>query len=360
MEIIRSEHQLDYYTSRLLDRYFGGLSMGVFDIETMGLNPSQAEVILAGVLEVSPEGKAFVTQFFAESKQDEPKLLTAVGQELEKFDCILTFNGKHFDLPFIAKRVQLLGLSPYQTGLSNLDLYLVLHGHSSLKQVTGSLKQKNVEAYMGLHPDRKDEITGADSIQLYEDFLTEPDPAVKTSLKEKILLHNHDDLLQLYRILPIIRQTDFHRAMSHLGFPVPAPSAGTAQESVSGRWPNMAVGHVRADSRGLTISGTYRIPYGGSGFSYMSYDSEHAPWTCRFTSDGQFEFQIPVQRHKSSCYLQLNRFFDDWSFLKKYPAHVNGFLVLTEDNTPNHLEINMFVQEFLRRFMEETECPAVL
>ena len=46
MEIIKKYHQLDYYTSRLLDRYFGGMKIGVFDIETLGLNPALTEVPL--------------------------------------------------------------------------------------------------------------------------------------------------------------------------------------------------------------------------------------------------------------------------------------------------------------------------
>lgn len=347
MEIIRSQHHLDCYTSRLLERYFGGMTMGVFDIETMGLNPSLGEVVLAGFLQVSADGTGLVTQFYAESKQDEPQLLQAISQKLQEFDYILTFNGKHFDLPFIAKRAELQGLSSNLTGLCNLDLYLVLHGHSSLKQVTGSLKQKNVEDYMGLHTDRKDEITGAESVQLYEDYLIETDSHKKDALKQKILLHNHDDLLQLYRILPVLQQTDMHRAMSYLGFPL---------QGICG-WPNLSVSRIRVDFKGVTIDGTYRIPHGCTGFSYLSYDSGSAPYSCQFTAGGQFQFLIPTQRHKNSHYLQLNRFFDDWSSLEKYPACVNGYLILSEDNVSNYLEINMFTQEFLRRFMEETPCP---
>ena len=59
MEIIKKYHQLDYYTSRLLDRYFGGMKIGVFDIETLGLNPALTEVVLAGFLEVNPDGSVY-------------------------------------------------------------------------------------------------------------------------------------------------------------------------------------------------------------------------------------------------------------------------------------------------------------
>lgn len=46
MEIIQRKHQMNYYTSRLLERYFPGMKLGVFDIETTGLNPSETEVVL--------------------------------------------------------------------------------------------------------------------------------------------------------------------------------------------------------------------------------------------------------------------------------------------------------------------------
>ena len=35
-------------------------------------------------------------------------------------------------------------------------------------------------------------------------------------------------------------------------------------------------------------------------------------------------------------------------------GHVNGFLILSQDNKTNSLEINMFARELLLRFMAET------
>lgn len=361
MEIIQRNHQMNYYTSRLLDRYFGGMKVGVFDIETMGLNPSHAEVILAGFLQVQPDGSAVATQYFASSKQDEPELLGAIFEEFKKYDYLLTYNGKHFDLPFVCKRAEVNGFDNFRPGCYNLDLYLVLHGHSNLKKVIKSLKQKNVEDYMGLHVDRKDEISGAESILLYEAYVEERDPELKEALKEKILLHNHDDLLQLYRILPVIQQTDIHRAMSYLGFPVKSAgsSAGTENEADSGThapvWPQLNIGRIRVDHKGLTVTGTY----GGPGISYMSYDNGMAPYSCHFTPEGEFQFLFYTQRHKSSHYLELPALLDDAHLdaLTRYPGYVNGFLVLMEGRQTNFLEVNMFTQAFLHQFMETTACP---
>ena len=345
MEIIQKTHKMNFYTSRLLDRYFEGMKIGVFDIETLGLNPSQVEVILAGFLEVNPDGSAKATQYFAETRADEPQLLEAMETEFKKYDVLLTYNGKHFDLPFVCKRAELSGYERFVPPCFNLDLYLVLHGHSNLKQILKSLKQKHVEDYMGFHIDRKDEISGAESVLLYEAYEKETDLELKEAMKQKILLHNHDDILQLYRILPVLQQTDIHRAMYHLGFPVSSRKS----------WPQLNLGRLRVDQKGLAVSGTY----GGPGFSYASFDSGMAPYTCRFTPDGQFQFLFYVQNHKNSQYVQLSSLLNEVHLqsMTRYPGHVNGYLVLTEGNQPNYLEVNMLVQTFLRQFMEETAFP---
>ena len=77
---------------------------------------------------------------------------------------------------------------------------------------------------MGLAPARGDEIDGKESITLYRTFEGSFDEREKNELRGKILLHNHDDILQLYKIFPIILQTDIHKAMSSLGFPIAGQS----------------------------------------------------------------------------------------------------------------------------------------
>ena len=344
MERFRYTHQLPVFQSKLMDRYFGGLRMGVFDIETMGLNPVTAELILAGFLSVEPDGRCQVTQYFAETKAEETNILRSIEEELQTFDYVLTYNGKHFDLPFTAKRAALKGLEPFRPGCYNLDLYLVLHGHSNLKSVLQNLRQKTVEDYMGLHPDRRDQISGAEGIQLYEDYLAEEDVRRKERLKEKILLHNHDDLVQLYRILPVILKTDLHRAMSYLGFPVAGRDG----------WPQLNVSRVRIDYAGLTITGSY----GGPAFSYISYDDGTCPWSCHFTREGEFQFLVPTRRHQNSHFLNLKQTLPQAvAPLSRYPGYVNGFLILSDSGKTNFLEANMLTQIILQTFMEETAFP---
>lgn len=346
MDIIKYEHNTKVFSSKLMDKYFKDLKIGVFDIETMGLKPAYAEVILIGLMEVCPDGRCIITQYFAEKKSEEAELLSALNEELKKYDYILTYNGKHFDVPFIQKRFEKNGLGSCRTLPHNLDLYLLLNGHSELKKILPNLKQKSVEEYMGLKVDRKDEISGADSIKLYEAFVSETDPSVKAELKAKVLLHNHDDLLQLYQLMPVIQKTNFHRGMSYLGFPIKSSSG----------WPQLNLLKTRIDTKGVHISGTYR----GETFSYMSYDGFDTPYSCSFESDGTFTFLLPVDRIKGSLFVNLGRFIDNpekLAMLSAYPGYVNGYLVLCENNLTSFMEMNMFVKAFLEEFMEKASCP---
>lgn len=66
---------------------------------------------------------------------------------------------------------------------------------------------------MGLWQSRDDEISGAESVELYNVYEKNHDPA----LGEKILLHNSDDILQLSRLLPVIGKSDFSQSHGSAG-----------------------------------------------------------------------------------------------------------------------------------------------
>ena len=92
MEIYDYTHQSEYFNSKILQRYLGGMRLGVFDIETLGLYPKYNPMILAGIMGIEPDGSCHVRQLFAEtSKADEERLLLAeLENELSNFDCSLT------------------------------------------------------------------------------------------------------------------------------------------------------------------------------------------------------------------------------------------------------------------------------
>lgn len=283
MKIYEYEHKVEHFDSKILNRYIGDMRLAVFDIETLGLYPKQNPMILAGIMSVESDGSCHIKQFFAENStpSEEAKLLTELQAELNSFDCLLTFNGKRFDLPYVKERALRLGISDYRIDPFNIDLLLFLRHHSSLRDTLGNLKQKTVERYMGLAVDRDDEISGGDSVLMYLEFEKTADMSLKSSLCDKILLHNHDDLLQLYKIFPVILQTDIHAGMNKLGFPV---------KGICG-WPNLNISKIKTTASGLSVSGLYT---GDREISFFGYSTPEMPYNSSFSTDGSFQIELPL------------------------------------------------------------------
>ena len=343
MKTIEYKHRLEYFSSGLWERYFGGMSFCIFDIETLGLNPSFCSVILAGVMVVDESGDCLLTQYFAEAPEDERELLLVLENYLNRFDFIVTYNGRHFDVPFIKKRAPACGLTDFSVKPYNLDLYLIINGHSPFRRMLKSLRQSSIEEYMGLSKGRLDEISGKESVELYYEYLNCPDSMLKSELMKKILLHNHDDLVQLYRILPVIKQTDMHGAMFSLGFPAKG----------QGGWPNPAIKKIALSQRMLTVSGA--LPESCCEYTpYSCFSSAAMPFECSIAMDGSFNLSLPVMKNKGAAFVNIREILGETSALEILGGHVNGFLILSQDNKRNSQEINMLTRQLILKSMSET------
>ncbi len=211
------------YHSNVFDYYFGNLKIAFMDIETSGLNPNGCKCILGGMgyyeenLDAPSNDLFTVKQFFLVNQQNEGELLEAFKNELEQFHIIITYNGNNFDIPFLNKRFQAHGLEPLAIRpCQSFDLYWALNKHSHMRQILPNLKQKTIENYLGLWINRTDEISGADSVALYMEYLHSKD----SDLENLILLHNRDDIVQLSFLLEIINKLDLHEIMFYNGFVV--------------------------------------------------------------------------------------------------------------------------------------------
>ena len=346
MKIITSTHKVPYFSSRILDQYFKDLKMGIFDIETLGLSPQFAPLILAGFMTVEKDGSCQITQYFAETPGDERYILEYLREDFDRVDYLLTYNGKHFDLPFVRKRAERQSVPSPDCDIYNMDLYLIISGHSEIRNLLKHLKQKDIEIYMGLAPERADDISGAESVDLYKAYLSCLDPDQKEAIAERILLHNHDDILQLYQLLPILKQVRIHKALNALGFAVGGENG----------WPSLSVSYIKVNLSGLSIKGKYR----GEGFSYMSYDTFSDNFSCKFDDDKSFESNLRIERHKGNIFANLRMYFDDYEDLKVYPHYLKDFLLLSKGGVHNSLEVNMFVRKFLIKFMNDHVCPRML
>ncbi len=325
MKTIIEDRHIEPYASRLFDMYFGQKKIAVFDIETTGLSPASCTVILSGILQIRG-GSAQVIQLFADQEDDEAEIIRKTLQILQSADAILTYNGRHFDLPFMEARAKKHGI----TGFSfpcNLDLYLVVSGHSPLRQILPSLRQKSLEVFMGLSDSRSDEISGGESVELYHRYRQ----TRSFALEKKILLHNHDDLFQLYNLLPIIEKCDFHRAMFRLGFP--AGSFQIRKIAFSGR--ELRVAALQPQDRAI---------------DYISFPTEEAPYSLRMSSlDHSLELAIPCESASGALYIDLFSLLGSAAAeMEKYPSAVDGYLILLEGAEIHHMEINAFLLKFFR------------
>ena len=305
--------------SHLWNAYFQGLRIGVLDIETTGLDHRRNRFILGGLYD--PEEKTF-HQIFAESPDKEMRALALFLSLMDGMDVLVTYNGRQFDLPFLRQRAATWGI-PFPAALYDLDLYQVVNGHSPLRRLLPNLRQKTVEDYLGLWTTRTDEISGAESIQLYERFVRTGDRA----LAEKILLHNSDDVMQLTRLIPVIGKCDFHQAMNHMGFPL----------RPAGR--RLLADRIELVRDELVIEGGQI----DDPAEFHCYELDGFPLRAEFrAADGRFSLRVPLIRNSGIAAVDLRASGVDETAFAKYPESGSGYLVLQDHDRLCCREINHF------------------
>ena len=109
----------------------------------------------------------------------------------------------NFDQIFINKRFE-QNLIPAKLGYTDeygitfhnffhLDLFALVRSCTNFNKFLPDLKQKTVEKYLNIDENRDDLISGAESVTLYDRYMSSRDE----SILNQILLHNSDDCIQL-------------------------------------------------------------------------------------------------------------------------------------------------------------------
>lgn len=172
-----------------------------FDIETTGLSHTAASVFLIGTIARETD-RWVLTQYLAEKNDEEELLLRRFFADAAPFQTLIHFNGTAFDLPFLLARARQFQIPV--TGIDadghwkkhSLDLYQQfrpLKTPLKLKRVN----QLSLECAAGWH--REDTLTGKQMTALFHGFAKTEDPEIRRLL----LLHNHDDLLGMTKILSL-------------------------------------------------------------------------------------------------------------------------------------------------------------
>lgn len=171
-----------------------------FDIETTGFDKEKSNTILISNGHFVDKDRFLMKQYFAESLQEERKILLSFKEDVKKFNIWCSYNGIAFDEPFIKKRMAMKEIEFFKPD-NHMDLYRGIRPyHKQLGMERCNLK--TVESYLGIQ--RKDEIDGGLSVELYYEFLDSRD----SNLREIIMLHNYEDVLNLPKIFKLIYEIE--------------------------------------------------------------------------------------------------------------------------------------------------------
>jgi uncharacterized protein len=100
----------------------GGKNLVFLDTETSGLaGGTGTYAFLIGIGYRTEDGFELV-QFFMRDPSEEAALLAALDQWLSRFDVVVTFNGKSYDIPLLTTRYQLNGLTPPFARYEHVDV----------------------------------------------------------------------------------------------------------------------------------------------------------------------------------------------------------------------------------------------
>lgn len=160
-----------------------------FDIETTGLSWKNAMVFLIGVL-YKRDGRWQMEQWFLDDPSAEKELLVRSCSALAEGTCLIHYNGKQFDLPFLKGRCQALDVPCAWEACSQMDLYQILRPYQKLFGLE-HLRLADLEGYLGFP--RSSELSGRKCASVYRKYVLEKQPAQAGLLFD----HNREDLTGL-------------------------------------------------------------------------------------------------------------------------------------------------------------------
>ncbi len=171
------------------------------DIETTGFSRTNTHVYLIGCA-AKREYMTELTQFFAETPNEERQILCAFLEFSSQYKQIISFHGTGFDIPYLKERCALYNLTHSLDNISHFDIYHKLSPFKSILKLE-NLKQKSLEQFADVG--REDQYSGGELIELYLDYTKHPSKEQGALL----LLHNYEDLLGMIKILPLLAYPEF-------------------------------------------------------------------------------------------------------------------------------------------------------
>lgn len=114
---------------------------------------------------------------------------------------LIHFNGDRFDIPYVTRRIEKLGLSCAFSFKESIDLLKRIRPYKDLLGLD-SCRQKSIERF--LHIEREDRYDGGELIQVYKEYVSLQNSIKKEQFLHLLLLHNAEDLCGMPRLFPIL------------------------------------------------------------------------------------------------------------------------------------------------------------
>ena len=365
------------YSGQIFDLYHGGLKPCIFDIETTGLSAQRGNKIILTACLIPNSTGVTITQFLAENPYEEDRVIMATMDFLkdESIDYLITYNGASFDIPFMKQRLATKNL-PYVLNMYEFDLYNFIRSNTDLKSQIGSLSQKNIEQYFGINSNRKDVISGRESVKLFAEYAINQDSVI-----EKIILtHNREDVLQLCHLFNIIGRNNFGAVLGEGdngcdGFngagihdvnmaPIVSNHRLDAALAQTGAGLPSAGGELTARPRlaagCLTVAGRQlRAPHKLSDNTDFAINANFFPETASSISaefikeNCSYQIRVPLEKHENSQFLDIKKMLLDAEssgdntqikcahLLKDSDNLINDYLLLVNEGSELNREINL-------------------
>lgn len=365
------------YSGQIFDLYHGGLKPCIFDIETTGLSAQRGNKIILTACLIPNSTGVTITQFLAENPYEEDRVIMATMDFLkdESIDYLITYNGASFDIPFMKQRLAKKNL-PYVLNMYEFDLYNFIRSNTGLKSQIGSLSQKNVEQHFGISSNRKDVISGRESVKLFAEYAINQDSVI-----EKIILtHNREDVLQLCHLFNIIGRNNFGAVLGEGdngcgGFngagihdvnmaPIVSNHRLDAALAQTGAGLPSAGGELTARPRlaagCLTVAGRQlRAPHKLSDNTDFAINANFFPETASSISaefikeNCSYQIRVPLEKHENSQFLDIKKMLLDAEssgdntqikcahLLKDSDNLINDYLLLVNEGSELNREINL-------------------
>ncbi|SHJ70986.1 hypothetical protein SAMN02745248_00772 [Hathewaya proteolytica DSM 3090] len=171
-----------------------------FDIETTGFNKVSDTIVLVSLGYYTDYNEFYIQQFYAEYIEDEINIIKELEKYLPEFETWCSYNGIAFDEPYIKTKMQMYKMD-FKCPENHFDLYRKIKPYYTQFGLH-RCNLKTIEKYLGI--ERKDQIDGGFSAQLYKQYLyTNND-----DIRDTIMLHNYEDVLNLPLLFKLIHKID--------------------------------------------------------------------------------------------------------------------------------------------------------